>query len=85
MHKLSPEQRTKMFIVLPDPILGYLTMFKAQGYLKHPELVEVLPCSVFNPEKSYYYQENYINEEIFKPFYDMPNVGEEGCEPLTKE
>lgn len=60
MHKRSPDERTKLYVTIPDCILGCLTYYKTQNYLKHPELLEIMPCSLFNPEQVYYYQDGYV-------------------------
>lgn len=59
LDKLPLNQRTKLFVLLPDCMVEWISHHAER--LKHPDMVCVMPHHIFNPEKYYFYKQSGYN------------------------
>jgi ribonuclease BN (tRNA processing enzyme) len=62
IRRLDPENRTKLYVVVPATLLPQLELFLEQGHLHCPQMVELINSCSTNPETQYYYQDDSVRE-----------------------
>jgi hypothetical protein len=50
-----------MYVVTPYPMMKWMLAFVKDNIFNRPDLLEIIPSTKLNPEKSYYYQGDYAD------------------------
>mmetsp|Transcript_29504 Transcript_29504/g.21956 ORF Transcript_29504/g.21956 Transcript_29504/m.21956 type:complete len:155 (+) Transcript_29504:78-542(+) len=59
---VKEDPSNKLYLIAPIPLLDWLTSFKQQ-FLRFPDMVEIIPSNILNPEKEQFYKNDMVESE----------------------